>query len=94
MITFMLWVFWKIFRLGLLAALVLVYIELGPGGQPLGVFVYGVKDLLVSVDWISLLEDVGVIIQQSTNAFLEAHIQPQSLQACIDTGRGCANKPH
>ncbi len=65
-------VVWKTLEWALVAAAVLVYVEIGPGGEALGSVVHTFKNLLLQVDWSSLTSTVMQEIEQLMYQLLAA----------------------
>jgi hypothetical protein len=57
------YILWHILRLSFSTALVLAYVEIGPGGEYLGVLIDTFKSHIVSIDWNGIgLKVLNVVI--------------------------------
>jgi len=63
MIGFIFPIIWKILEWALVSALVLTYIEIGPGGDSLNAIVLSIKDVLIDIQWAELAHNIGGHLQ-------------------------------
>lgn len=60
------------------AALILAYIDAGPGGAKIGMAVNAVKSTALSVDWSELANEAVVFIENATNNHEEKPIEEKT----------------
>lgn len=60
------------------AALILAYIEAGPGGEKIGIAVNAVKFTALSVDWSKLVTESVVFIENATKMHEDKSIEKKS----------------
>lgn len=95
MLAFMFPVIWKILEWSLVAAAVLTYVEIGPGGDSLGAIVNSLKDILIDIDWSSLGHSIGGHIQNLAGNLWESFFNgtfgqgTDEVKACIDAAKDC-----
>ncbi len=60
------------------AALILAYIDAGPGGEKIGLAVNAVKSTVLSVDWSELVTESVVFIENATKKYEDKPIEEKS----------------
>lgn len=71
MLGFLVLIFYKVIRWALVTAAVLTYIEIGYGGESLGSIVSAIKQVLINIDWASLLNEIWLHIKELANVILD-----------------------
>ena len=89
---------WKILEWSLVAAVILTYIEIGPGGDSLQAIVVSLKNILLEINWSLLIDQIGghlqVLITNLWESFTSSTVGKNnhvSINQCIDTLEKCQN---
>lgn len=92
---------WKILEWSLVAAAILTYIEIGPGGDSLQAIVISFRDILLDINWTALTDQIGGHLQTLINNLWDSftnrtigqtnQVSTQSINECIETIEKCKN---
>jgi hypothetical protein len=74
MLAIIFWIGLAFLRWSFVAACVLAYVEVGPGGEALGNVIEAFKGILLSIDWESLVRSVSIELEKVVKAFFESAI--------------------
>jgi len=97
MLGFIFPIVWKILEWALVSALVLTYIDIGPGGDSLNAIVLSIKEVLIDIQWAELAHNIGGHVQNLLthlwDSFQNNNVAQNSsvLSQCSDTLKECQN---